>query len=118
MINQDFLDHLNRIFDHPEEVNMNDIEGLVSETMQFFESLQKSLSSSDPKEKEQAILEATQVQERLGQLTDKAYALTGISKEKAMEILSNTDKLNSKDLENLAIMDKKVASLKQKQKAS
>ncbi|CAM0117515.1 hypothetical protein [Rhabdochlamydiaceae symbiont of Dictyostelium giganteum] len=118
MINQDFLAHLNRIFDNPKDVTMNDIENLVSETMQFFASLQKSLSSSDPKEKEQAVIEATQVQEKLNQLTEKAYALTGISKEKAMEILSNTDELSVKDLENLSLMDQKIASLKEKAPSS
>lgn len=104
-----FMDQLDKIFDKPENVNMGQLETLLFETLKFFDSVRERLTSGDEKEREKAMEEAALMQERLNKLTESIYTKTGLTKEKAQQILSNPANFRPEDWEKMKTMEKELA---------
>jgi hypothetical protein len=103
-----FMNQLNQIFENPEKVDMSQLEKLLFETLKFFDSIRERLSSKDPKEREKAMEEAAQMQEKLNEVTDKIYAKTGLTKEKAQQILSNPANFKPEDWETMKHLEQEL----------
>ncbi|MGH2611932.1 MAG: hypothetical protein ACRDFB_02655 [Rhabdochlamydiaceae bacterium] len=109
MENNKFMDQLDKIFENPQNVNMAQLETLLFETLKFFDSVRERMTSTDPKEREKAMQDAVSMQERLNQITDSIYAKTGLTKEKAQQILSNPANFKPEDWEMMKNMEKELA---------
>ena len=104
-----FMDHLDKIFENPQNVNMGQLEALLFETLKFFDSIRERLTSTDPEERDKAMQEAIVMQERLNQVTDTIYKKTGLTKEKAQQILSNPANFKPEDWDKMKNMEKELS---------
>ncbi len=109
MKNNKFMDQLDKIYENPQNITMPQLETLLFETLKFFESVRERMVSNDPQEREKAMQEAVEMQERLNQLTESIYAKTGLSKEKAQQILSNPANFKPEDWEMMQNIEKELA---------
>lgn len=99
---------LEQIFENPEKINMADLEKLLFETLGFFDTIREQLSSDDPEVREKAMEEAAQLQEKLNLVTDKLYTKTGLTKEKAQQILSNPANFKPEDWAMMKNLEKEL----------
>ena len=104
-----FMDLLDKIFDKPESVNMAQLESLLFETLKFFDSVRERMTSKDSEERDRAMQDAVEMQERLNKLTETIYAKTGLTKEKAQQILANPANFKPEDWEKMKNMEKELA---------
>lgn len=104
-----FIEKLDQILENPQDINMSQLESLLFETLKFFDSVRERLASSDPEEREQAVKEAAEMQEKLNQVTEKIYAKTGLTKEKAEQILSNPANFKPEDWETMQNIEKELS---------
>jgi len=103
-----FIEHLDKIFENPEKIDMSQLEKLLFETLKFFDAIREKMTSEDPAEREKAMGEAIEMQEKLNQVTEKIYAKTGLTKEKAQEILSNPSNFKPEDWETMKHIEKEL----------
>lgn len=103
-----FLEHLDKVFENPQNVDMSQLEALLFETLKFFDSIRERMTSKDPEERDKAMEEAVEMQEKLNMITDKIYAKTGLTKEKAQKILSNPANFKPEDWEKMKNMEKEL----------
>ncbi len=108
MKNNNFVEHLNHIFENPQNVDMSELEKLLVETLKFFDSVRERLTSKDAAVREKAMEEAAEMQEKLNQVTEKIYAKTGLTKEKAQEILSNPANFKPDDWETMKKIEQEL----------
>ncbi len=109
MKNSKFMDQLDKIFDKPENVSMAQLESLLFETLKFFDSIRERMTSKDNEERERAMQDAVEMQERLNKLTESIYAKTGLTKEKAQQILANPANFKQEDWEKMQNIEKELA---------
>jgi hypothetical protein len=102
------IEQLDQVFENPQKVDMSQLEKLLFETLKFFDSVRERLTSSDPEEREKAMKEAVEMQEKLNQVTEKVYAKTGLTKEKAQQILSNPANFKPQDWETMKNIEKEL----------
>ena len=103
-----FAEQLDKIFENPKQVNMAELEKLLFETLKFFDSVREKMTSKDPEVRDRAMKEAVLMQEKLNQVTDKIYTKTGLTREKAKEILSNPSNFKPEDWESMQNMEKEL----------
>ncbi len=103
-----FMENLDNIFENPQKITMAQLETILFDTLKFFDSIRDKLTSSDPEVREQALKEATEIQDRLNQVTEKIYAKTGLTKEKASQILSNPSNFKPEDWAMMKNMEKEL----------
>lgn len=106
-----FIEHLDKIFENPENIDMSQLENLLFETLKFFDTIRERMTSSDPKERERAMEDAVEMQEKLNQVTEKIYAKTGLTKEKAQQILSNPANFKPSDWETMKHLEKELGQI-------
>ena len=104
-----FMEQLDKIFEKPENLNMAQLESLLFETLKFFDSVRERMASKDSSEREQAMQDAVEMQERLNKLTENIYARTGLTKEKAQQILSNPANFKPEDWDKMKNIEKELA---------
>lgn len=109
------MEQLDKIFENPQNVNMGQLETLLFETLKFFDSIRERLTSTDPKVREKAMEEAAVMQERLNEVTEKIYAKTGLTKEKAQQILSNPANFKPDDWEKMKNMENELKQFQKHQ---
>lgn len=95
MSKSNILEKLDSIFDDLQKPDAQKLELLVSETLKCFEYLREKLSSSDPKEKEEALEMTYQLQRKLEVLADKALGVAGIDHDQLKTLLSNPKNFSS-----------------------
>lgn len=103
-----FIDQLDKIFETPEKVDMSQLETLLFETLKFFDAIRDKMSSTDPEVREKAMKEAVLMQEKLNQVTDKIYSKTGLTREKAQQILSNPSNFKPDEWNTMKNMEKEL----------
>jgi len=108
MINNKFMDTLNSLVENPEKVSMAQLESILIETLKFFDSIRGKLTSEDLDVRSKAMDEAAEMQDKLNQIADKMYEKTGLTKEKAAQILSNPSNFKSEDWETMKNMEKEL----------
>jgi predicted solute-binding protein len=104
----DILDLLHKLFQDPEKIDMAELEKLLFDTLKFFDAVRTRLSSDDEKDRELAMKEAVQVQEKLNQLTERIYSKTGLTREKVQEILSNPANFKPQDWEAMKSIENEL----------
>ena len=102
------IEQMDHIFENPEKVDMSQLEKLLIETLKFFDSVRDRLASSDPVERDKAMGEAVLMQEKLNQVTEKIYTKTGLTKEKAQQILANPANFKPEDWKSMKHMEKEL----------
>jgi hypothetical protein len=107
-----FMEQLDKVFENPQNVNMPQLETLLFETLKFFDSVRERMTSGDAEDREKAMEDAVEMQERLNKLTENIYAKTGLTKEKAQKILSNPANFKPEDWETMKNMEKELAHFK------
>jgi hypothetical protein len=112
MKNNKFINELDRMFENPDKIQMSQLETLLTETLKFFESVRERMQSDDPKVKEQAMQEATEMQEKLNLVTESIYKKTGLTKEKAEQILSNPSNFKPEDWMKMQSMESDLTHFK------
>ncbi len=103
-----FIEHLDEIFKNPEKIDMSELEKLLFETLKFFDSIRERMTSNNAEDREKAMQEAVQMQEKLNQVTEKIYEKTGLTKEKAKQILSNPANFKREDWETMKSIEKEL----------
>ena len=104
-----FMDQLDKIFENPEKVSMTQLESLLFETLKFFDSIREKMMSTDPEVRDKAMEEAVEMQEKLNKVTESIYAKTGLTKEKAQQILANPANFRPEDWETMKKMQDELS---------
>lgn len=104
-----FMEQLEKISENPEKVNVQELESLLLETLKFFDGIREKMTSSDPQVRDKAMEEALEMQEKLNKITESIYAKTGLTKEKANQILSNPANFKPDDWEAMKKMQKELS---------
>jgi hypothetical protein len=87
---------------------MPQLESILIDTLKFFDSIRGKLTSEDLDVRAKALDEAAEMQDKLNQIADKMYEKTGLTKEKAQQILSNPSNFKSEDWETMKNMEKEL----------
>ncbi len=107
-----FIEHLDQIFENPEKIEMGQLEKLLVETLKFFDSIRERMESTDPEEREKAMKEAVEIQEKLNKVTEQIYAKTGLTREKAQKILANPANFKPADWDKMKSMEDELDHFK------
>jgi len=108
MEKEEFMKYLDTIFEDPQNINMAQLEKLLFKTLKFFDGIRERIASKDPEEREKAMKEATEMQEKLNLLTERIYSKTGLTKEKAQDILSNPANFKPEDWATMQNLEKEL----------
>lgn len=85
----DILEKIDSLFGNMENLSMDKVEGLVHETLKFFEYLRNALTSNDEKERTEAMEVAKELQKKLEEQAEKAYKAAGLSPEEIQRMMKN-----------------------------
>ncbi len=108
MLPNKFMETLNNLVEHPEKISMPQLESILLDTLKFFEAIRERLTSEDLDVRAKAMDEATEMQDKLNQIASKMYEKTGLTKEKAEQILSNPNNFKKEDWETMQNMEKEL----------
>jgi hypothetical protein len=88
MKKSDLSERIDEIFEHPENLDMKQMESFIHEMLGFFESLKDTLVTGSEEEKKEALATAQDIQTKLQAMAKKAYEKTGMSEEDIQKFLA------------------------------
>jgi hypothetical protein len=112
MLNSTILHTLDQLYDNKSSLNIQQLEGLVRETLSFFELLRFRIESPESTFalKEEALDLGSQVQHKLEDLANKSLEESGLTKEQLDQILSNPRNFEPSDWEIYIKADEEIAN--------
>jgi len=89
MENHKIIESMDELFSNFDKIDMTKLDGFLHEILKLFDYVQTKLKSPDEKERNEALELAQQLQQKLSGLAEKAFAASGLSKDKIEEVLAN-----------------------------
>ena len=106
------LEKLDQLFANFDKVDMSSLDAFLKEVLKLFSYLQEKLQSKDEAERTEALTLAEQLQTKLNAITQKAYAASGLSKEKIDELMANPKNFNPRDWMTMQKLDNQMDALR------
>jgi hypothetical protein len=79
-MNNNLLQKFDELFKDIDHLSIENLEGLVHESLKAFEFLKEKLDSPNEEERKEAMALAQQIQKKLEEQAEKAYAATGMNR--------------------------------------
>lgn len=89
MQSHNFLESIDDLFSNFDKVDMTKLDTFLQDVLKLFDHVQTKLKSEDEKERAEALELAQELQKKLSGLAEKAFAASGLSKDKIQEVLAN-----------------------------
>lgn len=86
-MNNSIIEKIDSMFNNSQSLNMGQIEEFVHEVLKFFDTLKTRLSQGSDEEKQQALKEAQEMQQKLQQYAQKAYEKIGMDENEIKKYL-------------------------------
>jgi hypothetical protein len=107
------IDKLDQLFSNFDKVDLNSLDSFLKEILNLFSYLQEKLQSPNEDERKEALELAEQLQTKLTSLTQKAYAASGLSKEKIDELLANPANFKPQDWSSIKKLESQMTHFQQ-----
>lgn len=97
MSKSNILEKFDELFSENKAPNIQNLESLIAETLQFFEYLRVKLQSSNADEKKEAMEMAQKLQQKLEDLAEKSLEASGMNRDQIFKMLSNPNNFTNQD---------------------
>jgi hypothetical protein len=104
---------MDELFANFEKIDMNKLDNFLHQILKLFDDIQIKLKSTDEKDKAEALELAQILQEKLGTLAERAFAASGLSKEKIEQVLSNPANFKPQDWDTFKKIEQEMSDYKQ-----
>jgi hypothetical protein len=105
---------LDAFFKNPTALTMAQMEEFVHETLKFFDQLRTILETGTEEEKQEALKDSQELQEKLQVYAQKAYEKTGMSPEDIKNFLAKGSNFPAADWQHLQNAQKELSEHREK----
>jgi hypothetical protein len=107
------IESMDDLFANFEKIDMNKLDNFLHQILKLFDDIQVKLKSTDEKDKAEALELAQILQDKLGNLAERAFAASGLSKDKIEQVLSNPANFKPQDWETFKKIEQEMSEYKQ-----
>ncbi len=106
------IESMEDLFSNFEKIDMTKLDLFLHQILKLFDEIQTKLKSTDEKEKAEALELAQALQQHLNGLADKAFAASGLSKDKIDQVLSNPGNFKPHDWDTFKKIEQDMSDYK------
>lgn len=110
-MDKNLLDKIDDLFKNPQSLSMQQLEEFVHEVLKFFDALRTKMTTGTEEEKNEALKEAQEMQQKLQQYAQKAYEKLGMSESDIQKYLAQ-GKFLPEDMKHFHNAEKEINEFK------